>query len=231
MAAIFSPSVSPSESIASCSSSCAVVTSANPLCTAPSIRPSFAVSEVVWLPMASSIAESLSSIEPPSDSRAVRKRSCWAWPSANPAATAASISDSFVSRLVVCAFSAASMAASFSDIEPLSEDTAVSISFIAASLSAIPSRTDASISASLSASDWFDCRIAAMTSLKSDSSVMVISGCGFSQAANSRSAKNKTTLFMGVSFMLYFERLKRRPSVAYAWPFGAYPFPRAIMKR
>ena len=132
MAANFSSIVPPTVSIASLIRSCAVFTSARPVVTAASTRPSFVSKLVVWSLIAVSTAASFSSTVPFSDSRASFSRSCCVLASAKPAFTAASTRPSFISRLVVWFLIAVSMAASFSAIVPLIDSTACWMSFIAA---------------------------------------------------------------------------------------------------
>ena len=124
MAACFSSSVPPRESIACFSKAWAAALSAKPLPTAVSISASFASRLAAWDFTASSTAASFSSAVPLSEARACCSSSCCDWLSAKPLLTAASISASLVSRLVVWDFTASSMAASFSSMLPVSEATA-----------------------------------------------------------------------------------------------------------
>ena len=155
---------------------------------------------------------------------------CCAWLSAKPLLTAASTNASFVSRLVVWAFTAASTTASFSSMVPLNEATASRTCSIAAWLSANPCCSDASISANLSESDLFALLMAAMISLKSVPIVISISGCRFSHDENASGARSRIasallrqmrlSFVFFISFIFYFISWKQRPTVAKAWPFG-----------
>ena len=112
---------------------------------------------------ADSIVASFSSSVPASEEMACCSRANCAWVSAKPLFTAASMSASFVSRLDVWDLTAAEMASSFSSSVPLIEATACCSILTAVWLSARPSRCDASISATLSASGWLDWLMASRT--------------------------------------------------------------------
>ena len=131
------------------------ISSASPSFTAASIRASFISRLAVLLFMAFSTEASFCSTDPSSDSRAFWIKACCCAALANPAATAASIRPSLVSRTVVWLLTAASTAASFCAIVPEIEEMACRSNSCAAWSSAKPLATAASISCSFSTSDRF----------------------------------------------------------------------------
>ena len=149
MAASFSSTEPFRDSMAVSTKPIASALPAKPALIAPSIRASFELRSVAWFLTAVSTAASLSSTDPVSDSMADFTSSVALTLSARPARTASSIRVRRDPKSAVWFLTAASTAASFSSMEPLSDFMADFTSSMALVLSVKPAVTAPSMSTSL----------------------------------------------------------------------------------